>query len=368
MSVGSRNNTHSRTIRAHSTISAARRAITGVAAVALGFSTTACGVSDGSTSSNRPGSTTLSFMLDWTPNTNHIGLYVAKQLGYFKDVGINVNILPTAQAGAETSIENNIANIGFTTLSNVAAFNAQGADLTFVFDLTQKQVARWCALASRKDIKTPKDLSGKTFVSFGSAEQSAVVKQMIKAAGGRGEFKTATAGTNTFQTLTSGKGDFAGFYATWEGVESKLNGPALNCFVASDWGVPGNPDQLGYAVKTSWLKNPSHAATLKRFLTAAKKGYDYALANPDAAANMLVEQNTASQIDPKLARASMEDIAKNGYWTTNDPKTIPGTTNLSEAQAYLDFQYQAGTYTDKDGKKPAQAPQASKLSTNRYAQ
>lgn len=72
-----------------------------------------------------------------------------------------------------------MANVGFTTLSNVAAFNSQGADLKFVFDLTQKPVARWCALASRTDIKTPKDLSGKTFVSFGSAEQTAVVRQMI---------------------------------------------------------------------------------------------------------------------------------------------------------------------------------------------
>ena len=125
-----------------------------------------------------------------------------------------------------------------------------------MFDLTQKPVARWCALASRTDIKTPKDLSGKTFVSFGSAEQTAVVRQMIKYAGGTGDIKTATAGTNTFETLTSGKGDFGGFYVTWEGVESELNGPKLNCFVASDWGVPGNPDQLGFAVKGSCSRTP----------------------------------------------------------------------------------------------------------------
>ena len=102
-------------------------------------------------------------MLDWTPNRNHIGLDVAQKLGYYKDADVNVKILPTAQAGAETSVENGVANVGFTTLSNVAAFNSQGADLKFVFDLTQKPVARWCALASRTDIKTPKDLSGKTF-------------------------------------------------------------------------------------------------------------------------------------------------------------------------------------------------------------
>ena len=118
----------------------------------------------------------ISFMLDWTPNTNHIGLYVAQELGYFSDEGVNVTILPTAQAGAETSVENGVADVGFTTLSNVAAFNAQGANLKMVFDLTQQPVARWCALASRTDISTPKDFDGKTFVSFGSAEQTAVLQ------------------------------------------------------------------------------------------------------------------------------------------------------------------------------------------------
>ncbi|MBM6687063.1 ABC transporter substrate-binding protein, partial [Faecalicatena contorta] len=97
------------------------------------------------------------------------------------------------------------------------------------------------------DISTPKDFDGKTFVSFGSAEQTAVLRQMIRTAGGTGDFETATAGTNTFQALTNERGDFGGFYATWENVESELHGPALHCFVASDWGVPGNPDQLGFA-------------------------------------------------------------------------------------------------------------------------
>ena len=336
-----------------------------LAAGSLAMATAGCGANDASSNAST-GQPTISFMLDWTPNTNHIGLYVAQQQGYFKDAGVNVKILPTAQSGAETSVENGVANVGFTTLSNVAAFNAQGADLEFVFDLTQKPVARWCSLASRSDIKTPKDLSGKTFVSFGSAEQSAVVAQMIKHAGGTGKFTTATAGTNTFETLTSGKGDFGGFYATWEGVESKLNGPALNCFVASDWGVPGNPDQLGFAVNAAWLKKSNNADTLKKFLTAAKRGYDYALANPTKASDILVDQTKQSQLDPTLVKASMKEILRNQYWTTDDNTEIPATTNLEDAQPYLDFQFQAGTYTDKSGKTGSKAPQAADLSTNEY--
>lgn len=344
----------------------ARNATALILGIGLFLGTAGCASNNAGTSGNSDGDSSISFMLDWTPNTNHIGLYAAQKLGYFDDEGVDVTILPTAQAGAETSVENGVADVGFTTLSNVAAFNAQGANLKMVFDLTQQPVARWCALASHTDISTPKDFDGKTFVSFGSAEQTAVLRQMIRTAGGTGDFETATAGTNTFQALTNGQGDFGGFYATWENVESELHGPALHCFVASDWGVPGNPDQLGFAVNAAWLKDASHGDTLRRFLAAVRRGYDYALANPDEAADILVDQAGEAQLDPELTHASMQEIVDGNYWTTDDPTAVPGTVNLEAAQAYIDFLYENGTYTDADGSPLPAAPQAADLATNEY--
>ena len=344
----------------------ARNATALILGIGLLLGAAGCASNNAGTSGNSDGDSSISFMLDWTPNTNHIGLYVAQKLGYFDNEGVDVTILPTAQAGAETSVENGVADVGFTTLSNVAAFNAQGANLKMVFDLTQQPVARWCALASRTDISTPKDFDGKTFVSFGSAEQTAVLRQMIRTAGGTGDFKTATAGTNTFQALTNGQGDFGGFYATWENVESELHGPALHCFVASDWGVPGNPDQLGFAVNAAWLKDASHGDTLRRFLAAVRRGYNYALANPDEAADILVDQAGEAQLDPELTHASMQEIVDGNYWTTDDPTAVPGTVNLEAAQAYIDFLYENGTYTDAGGSPLPAAPQAADLATNEY--
>lgn len=344
----------------------ARNATALILGIGLFLGTAGCASNNAGTSGNSDGDSSISFMLDWTPNTNHIGLYVAQKLGYFDNEGVDVTILPTAQAGAETSVENGVADVGFTTLSNVAAFNAQGANLKMVFDLTQQPVARWCALASHTDISTPKDFDGKTFVSFGSAEQTAVLRQMIRTAGGTGDFETATAGTNTFQALTNGQGDFGGFYATWENVESELHGPALHCFVASDWGVPGNPDQLGFAVNAAWLKDASHGDTLRRFLAAVRRGYNYALANPDEAADILVDQAGEAQLDPELTHASMQEIVDGNYWTTDDPTAVPGTVNLEAAQAYIDFLYENGTYTDAGGSPLPAAPQAADLATNEY--
>lgn len=34
----------------------------------------------------------ITFVLDWTPNTNHTGLYVAEEKGYFEDAGLDVRL------------------------------------------------------------------------------------------------------------------------------------------------------------------------------------------------------------------------------------------------------------------------------------
>ena len=350
-----------------------------VAVLALTLGLAACGQSQTSAAQNTD--PTINVMLDWTPNTNHVGLYAAKALGYYKDEGINVNILPVSSAGAEQAVETGVANIGFSTLSNVAAFDAKGAHLQLILDLTQKDVAIWCALASNKSIKTPKDFSGKTFVTFGSAEQKAVLREMIKNAGGTGQFSTITVGTSTFQTLESGKGTFGGFYATWEGVESQLNGPKLTCFKSVDWGVPGNPTQLGYAVNASWEQ--AHEKEVQEFVDATARGYAYAIANPIQAAHLLVQGAKPTQVPIKLAEASMEDIINNNYWgnskqiaaaweKTKSDTTLPaselggfGNINFQEAQSYLDFLWKNGVYDTQSDPSPAQ-PSAQTLGTNQY--
>lgn len=357
----------------------ARRALSILASAALLTSLAACGnqkssSSSATTSSNQTSATNkaddknltpMSFMLDWTPNTNHVGVYVAQKLGYYQQAGLKLTILPTAQTGAETAVESGVANVGFTTLSNVAAVNASGSHLHFIYDLTQKQVARWCSLKSRKDITSPKDFSGKTFVTFGSAEQTAVLKQMIRHDGGKPDFKTVTVGTSTFQTLTSGKGDFGGFYETWEGVQSRLDGPALNCFIAGDYGVPGNPDQLGFAVSSTWEK--AHSKQLKAFVKATARGYQYALKNPDKAASILLEATRSSALDPKLTKASMKDIVAGKYWGD-----ASGKTDVTAAQQYINFLADNNVYRGiaQDAKvkdvDAAARPQASTLATNDY--
>ena len=133
-------NRGSRRIPGHKLI---MRALALVAALCMAATSAACGAK-GAENKADDGSR-LSFMLDWTPNTNHVGIDVARHLGYFDKAGLKLTILPTAQAGAETSVQNGVADVGFSKLSNLATFNSQGADLRQVFNIGQHSVARWCS-------------------------------------------------------------------------------------------------------------------------------------------------------------------------------------------------------------------------------
>ncbi len=69
------------------------------------------------------------FMLSWAPDTNHIGVYVAKNKGYFKDAGLDVDIVAVAQAGAEQAVNNGVADFALSNLTNVGMYTTKGAKI-----------------------------------------------------------------------------------------------------------------------------------------------------------------------------------------------------------------------------------------------
>ena len=214
-----------------------------VGALAMTFGFAACGQTNTADSSNSNTSDLkkVTFMLSWAPDTNHIGVYVAKNKGYFKDAGLDVDIVAVAQAGAEQAVNNGVADFALSNLTNVGVYTLKGAHIKQVLQVQQKPSAIWCALASNTAIKSPKDLDGKTFATFGSNESDAVVRRMIQTDGGKGEFDKVTVGTSTFQTMESGKADFGGFYATWEGVQATCTARSSTASPSLTMACPATP-------------------------------------------------------------------------------------------------------------------------------
>lgn len=343
-------------------------AILGSIAVFVGVA--ACGQSNDSTKTAADGNglTKVTFMLSWAPDTNHIGVYVAKNKGYFKQAGLDVDIVAVAQAGAEQAVNNGMADFALSNLTNVGIYTLKGAKIKQVMQVQQKPSAIWCSLASNKDIKSPKDFDGKTFATFGSNESDAVIRRMIQTDGGKGTFDKVTVGTSTFQTLSSDKADFGGFYATWEGVQADMYGPKLNCFTEPDYGVPGNADTIGVITNDKTIS--SNPDLVRKFVQATKKGYEYAYSHPDDAAAILVKEAPDANLKLAFVKKSMKTIVNGQYW--GDPTKIKdgsfvfGTNDTKGAQQYFDFLAEENAYTDAHGKTVHTAPVAKDIATDEF--
>lgn len=140
---------------------------------ALTLATTAAltGCASSSAGSSAPpasGPVPITFALDWTPNTNHTGLYASIKKGYFADAGLDVQVLPYSQSSTDTLINSGAADFGIS-FQNTATFSAAaGAANTSVMSVLQHDATAIGVLAGRKDITSPKDLDDKTFGAAGA--------------------------------------------------------------------------------------------------------------------------------------------------------------------------------------------------------
>ncbi|SNX66136.1 ABC-type nitrate/sulfonate/bicarbonate transport system substrate-binding protein [Streptomyces sp. TLI_55] len=335
-----------------------RTLLSAIAAASLLTVTTGCQAD--SSAAAKDGTTTVTLALDWTPNTNHTGIYVAQAKGWFKDAGIDLKIVPYGSTAPETLLANHKADFGISYQEGVTTARAAGADITSVYAVTQKTNVTIAVRAGRTDIDSPKDLDGKTYAGFGAPYEKPLLQKVIQNAGGKGDFKQVTLNTSAYAALYAGKADFAMPMPTWEGVEAELSGKPLKNFQLSDYGFPAIYSTLVASSDQFLKKNP---AVAKKFVAALDKGYRYAADHPDKAADLLISQNKSVLTNTALVKKSEALLAKEYYKAANG--TI-GTQSAERWQAFTDFEYQAGLLVDADGKKLTKAPDTSTFFTNDY--
>jgi len=334
-------------------------------ALASALAISACGSSSNSTPTHSAAPTnspkTVSVALSWTPNTDYTGVYVAQELGYYKDRGISLKVLPYASTPPETLVAAGKADVGFSYQAGLAYARAAGKDIVSIFSPDQKSAYAIGVRANRTDIKTPKDLDGKTYAGFGSPDEGPELKSVIQNAGGKGNFKTITLNTSAYQAVYSGAADFTIPVTTWEGVEAKQSGKPLKYFRFEDFGFPKQYSVLIVA-SNKWLKEDEQTA--RAFTEATTMGYEYAAKNPAKAAPLMVKANPGAFKNAKLVTESQELLASGGYLTTADGKV--GVQSAEQWTKYGHFLYSNGLLTDSNGKPLKAEPDWSAFWTNKY--
>lgn len=299
--------------------------------------------------------------LDWTPNTNHIGLFIARDKGFYRDAGLDVEILPYTDTSAATLVANHIADFGILGSIGLFTQRTAGADLVAAYAVTQTETGRLVFKADRSDIKSPKDLDGLTYGGFGSAWENALIGSIIRHDGGKGTFETVTLGTSAYQALENGAVDFTLEVYTWEGVKAELEGAAQRAFRYADYGVPDEHTTLIGSSDAYLSTNPD---TARAFVEATRKGYEFAVEHPDEATDLLVAANKDALTDPAFVRASLQALIDGHYFRTADGVT--GRIDPAKMTAIGDYLFTSQILKDGDGKVLTEKPDFSGYFTNLF--
>lgn len=301
------------------------------------------------------------FALDWTPNSNHTGIYVAAANGWYGQGGVDLQILPYASTTPEALIAAGQAECGISFQDALTFAAAAGAPIVSVMAILQ-HTAQEIAVVASSDIARPKDLDGRTYAGFGYPNEEPTLKSLIKADGGKGVFKTVTLDTAAYDALYAKRADFVITFAAWEGIEAKQRGIELRTFKFGDYGFP-DFYQVVIACDSRWLA--SHPALARAFVGATVRGFELAADDPEKAAALLVAQNPGVfDGNPALPLESQKFLAAGGY--LRDESGAVGRQTLAKWQGYSGFLFDQGLLAGPDGKPLAKAPDYQALFTNNF--
>ena len=225
--------------------------------------------------------------LDWTPNTNHTGFYVAQAKGWYADAGIELEILPYGGTAPEAIVAADQAECGISFQDSMTFAAAAGVPIVSVMAILQ-HTAQDIAVLESSPIGRPRDLDGRTYAGFGYPNEVPTLQAVIRDDGGNGEFDSVTLDTAAYEALYNERADFVITFSAWEGVEAAQRGIPLRTFKFTDYGFP-DFYQVVLACDADWLSANPEAA--RSFVGATVRGFELAATSPDEASAILVAQN-----------------------------------------------------------------------------
>jgi ABC-type nitrate/sulfonate/bicarbonate transport system substrate-binding protein len=236
-------------------------------------------------------------MLDWFPNTNHTGLYVALDQGWYSEEGLDVEIVQPAEGSTLVQVvAAGQADFGISYQEEVAHARAEEIPIVSVAAIIQHNTSGFASPQDR-GIERPKDFEGKRYGSWGSPIERAVLDVLMACDGGDvGEVEFIDIGWADYFTVVQRDVDFAWIFYGWTGVEAELRGSPVNVVMLSDWS-DCVPDYYTPVLITSEENIAEQPELVRSFLDATSRGYEFAIANPAEAAEMLLKHAPESNAD-----------------------------------------------------------------------
>ncbi|MCI8913854.1 MAG: ABC transporter substrate-binding protein [Lawsonibacter sp.] len=277
-------------------------------ALALALGLTSCGGNPGKDS----GLTQLSLCLEWTPNTNHTGLFAAQALGYFEEAGLNVTIIQPPEDGASALCAAGKTEFAITAQDTMAAALARPnpLEITAVAAVLQHDTSGILSRAG-EGMDQPKGLEDHTYSTYNGLIELAIMEQVVTANGG--DFSRVNLVPYTLNdeagALREGLTDAIWVYYGWGGIAAEVAGLETDYFYFRDIDPVFDFYTPVIVANNAFLQENPVAA--RAFLAAAARGYEYAIEHPEEAAKLLIEGDSTGSLSgsEELVLASQKWMA-----------------------------------------------------------
>jgi len=257
----------------------------------------------------------VTLVLDWYPNTNHTGFYVAKELGFYRVEGLEVEIVQPSRLTAEQLVATGRAEFGVSYQEAVTLARGEGYPIVSIAAIIQHNTSGFAWLKS-EGIESVKDWEGKRYGSWGSPIEEATVRYVMEKFGADpSKVKFVNVGQMDFFAGTlNDVFDFAWVFYGWDGVASKVKGveivflPLKELDEVFDYYTP--------VIITSEDLIKKKPDLVRRFLRATAKGYEFAIEKPVEAAGILLKY--APELDREIVVESQKYLSE--HYKADAPK------------------------------------------------
>lgn len=250
----------------------------------------------------------VTFALDWTPNTNHTGLYVAQEKGYYKDAGLEVEILQAPENGADPLVAAGDAQFGVSFQDTMASY-VSGPDalpVTAIAAIIQHNTSGIISM-KEKGIDSPADMAGHTYATWEMPIEQGVIERCVEADGG--DFSQVkmipSTVTDEVTALSTDQVDCIWIYWAWAGEKCDLAGLETNYFAFAD--IDSVFDFYTPVIIANDDAIKKDRAMVQAFVDATRRGYEDCISDPDGAAEVLLK--AAPELEHDLVVASQRYLA-----------------------------------------------------------
>jgi putative hydroxymethylpyrimidine transport system substrate-binding protein len=271
-----------------------------IAILALSLALSACGEkSEDVSAETQP----FSLVLDFYPNPDHAGIYMAQKLGYFRDAGLDVSIhAPSDPSAPIKLLSAGQADLAISYEPEVMLAREQGLDIVAVGALVNRPLTSMIWL-KKSGIKGIGNLRGKTIATAGIPYQDAYLKTILARANlSPSDVKAVNVGFGLLPALVGGSAQaMLGGFSNIEGVDLSHRGKDPVVTPVDKLGVP-TYDELVLVARRKQVEEDPEAIRL--FIAALERGTSAAVKNPGAATKAVLEANP--DLEPKLTEAEVK--------------------------------------------------------------